>query len=129
MRYPNLLRRYLSTLIDMVLVLFLVYFYAHSPLYVPRGISLVIAFLVFLSFEPLLTAFACTPGQALMRLRVRDVEGLKRISVNFAYLRALTKYALGMVSFFSVPLRRDRRALHDLVAQTIVIEASAATRN
>jgi uncharacterized RDD family membrane protein YckC len=35
----------------------------------------------------------------------------------------LVKYLLGIVSFLTVPARKDRRAIHDLSADTIVIEA------
>jgi hypothetical protein len=37
--------------------------------------------------------------------------------------RMLVKYLLGIVSFLTVPARKDRRAIHDLSADTIVIEA------
>jgi uncharacterized RDD family membrane protein YckC len=35
------------------------------------------------------------------------------------------KYLLGVISFLTMPTRSDRRAIHDLAAETIVVEASA----
>jgi uncharacterized RDD family membrane protein YckC len=78
-----------------------------------------------IAYEPLATAFGCTLGQALMRFRVRTVEGLKRIGVTQAYGRFLVKYLLGIISFVTMPARSDRRAIHDLASETIVIEATA----
>jgi uncharacterized RDD family membrane protein YckC len=127
MGYPNLLRRYVASLIDLITVFFLVYLYSRTPLYTPRGnIGPFMFFVIFLSYEPLLTVFACTPGQASMRFRVRKPEDLRRIALGQAYLRLLVKYALGFISFLTMPARRDRRSIHDLAAGTIVVEASAA---
>ena len=126
MTYPNLLRRYLASIIDMLTVSLFIYLYVKSPLYSPGGVGVLVALILLLSFEPLMTVFLCTPGQALMRFRVRHAESFTRISLGSAYLRVLTKYALGMITFFTLPLRRDRRAIHDLAAESIVVEASAA---
>ena len=100
MTYPNLLRRYLASIIDMLTVSLFIYLYVKSPLYSPGGVGVLVALILLLSFEPLMTVFLCTPGQALMRFRVRHAESFTRISLGSAYLRVLTKYALGMITFF-----------------------------
>ena len=127
MSYPNLLRRYLASTIDLVAVFCIVYLYSRTPLYTPGGDQGALVFFgVLASYEPLMTVFACTLGQAAMRFRVRRVERLNRVSIGQAYLRMVVKYFLGVISFLTMPARRDRRAMHDLAAGTIVVEASAA---
>ncbi len=127
MTYPSLLRRYASSAIDFLTLIFALYLYSRTPLYRPGGPEGALAFLlVALLYEPLLTAYACTLGQAAMRIRVRNVPDLGRISVIQAYIRLFIKYLLGTVSFLTMPARADRRAIHDLAGSTIVIEARAA---
>ena len=65
-----------------------------------------------------------TPGQRLLDLRVADTAG-KRIGRG----RALLRHAAGALSWLTlnighalVLLRPDRRALHDLVAGTVVVQ-------
>lgn len=127
MSYPNLLRRYLASLIDLVTVFCILYLYSRTSLYTPDnntgGLAL---FVVLALYEPLMTVYACTLGQAAMRFRVRRVEDLKSVSLRRAYLRIVFKYLLGIFSFLTVPARRDRRAIHDLAAETIVVEAKGA---
>ena len=126
MTYPNLLRRYLASLLDMLAVLFLVYLYSRSPWYEPGSNAGGIVFIVaLLSYEPLATSFYCTLGQAVMRFRVRNMADSGRINPPQAYVRLLVKYALGILSFLTMPVRPDRRAIHDLAAGSIVVEASA----
>src|SRR5689334_18062128 len=124
MTYPNLLRRYLASLIDLLAVFFVVYLYSRTPLYQRGGdTGAVVFFVVLLSYEPLLTVFLCTLGQVIMRFRIRRAEDLTKISLGQAYVRLVVKYALGIVSFLTMPARRDRRAVHDLAAGTVVLEA------
>lgn len=124
MKYPNVLRRYLATLLDVFALWCIVYGFSRFPSFTEGGAlaywSLGLALLLY---EPLLTTYACTLGQALMRIRVRTPDGLKRIGLAQAFGRMIVKYLLGMISFLTVPARKDRRAIHDLSSGTIVIEA------
>lgn len=127
MNYPDLFRRYIASVIDVVTVIGIMYLYAKTPLYTAGESAGAIAFLVvWVVYEPLATVFACTLGQAVMRFRVRRASNLARISLGQALLRMLVKYLLGMVSFLTLPARRDRRSIHDLAAGTIVVEARFA---
>ena len=126
MRFPSAFRRYVATLLDTAVVWTL--FFACVRLGAANAnesAGVVIGFVAVIAYEPLATAFGCTLGQALMSFRVRTVEGLKRIGVTRAYGRFLVKYLLGIISFVTMPARSDRRAIHDLASETIVIEATA----
>jgi uncharacterized RDD family membrane protein YckC len=124
MKYPNVLRRYLATLLDLFALWCVVYAFSRVPALTQGGTAAYWGLGVVLFFyEPLLTANACTFGQWVMRIRVRTPESLERIGLAQAIGRMLVKYLLGIVSFLTVPARDDRRAIHDLSAHTIVIEA------
>ncbi len=124
MKYPNVLRRYLATLVDVFALWCIVYGFSQFSTFTEGG-ALAYWGLGFalIFYEPLLTTYACTLGQALMRIRVRTTDGLRRIGLAQAFGRMIVKYLLGMISFLTVPARKDRRAIHDLSAGSIVIEA------
>lgn len=126
MTYPNVLRRYLATLLDLFALWCIVYAISKMPRVDEHGtLAYWMLGLSLLLYEPLLTTFACTLGQAVMGIRVRTVDGLKRIRVDQAFGRMIVKYLLGIISFLTVPARKDRRAIHDLSSGTIVVEASS----
>jgi hypothetical protein len=80
--YPNLLRRYLGAVIDGVVIILLVVLVGQLPLYSSgnQNMGALIFILVLANYEPILTAFACTAGQATMRFGVRDVRTGARFS-------------------------------------------------
>jgi uncharacterized RDD family membrane protein YckC len=126
MSYPNAFRRYVATVVDAVVGWGLLFSFVRlgaatglDSVAVALGIGAVAL------YEPLSTVYGCTLGQMLMRFRVRTVDGLNRIGIVQAYGRFVLKYLLGIVSFLTMPARSDRRAIHDLASETIVIEAAA----
>ena len=124
--YPNLLRRYLGAVIDLVTVILIVVSMGKLGLFEGRNeFGAFVFLLVLVNYEPILTTFLCTAGQAAMRFRVRDVTSGGRAPIWRLYIRVVVKAVLGMVSFLTLPVRRDRRAIHDLAAKTLVVEASS----
>src|SRR5688572_16575714 len=120
--YPSILRRYMSTVIDFVVIFGLMYAFLKSPFFDPKNSDPIVWFLLLLVvFDPVLTAFACTPGQLLMNLRVRSVKTLRRPSLLATTLRWLVKMLLGVISIIFIPSQKQRRGLHDLAAGTIVL--------
>ena len=124
MNYPSVFRRYLSTLLDLLILWSWLYLATRVPALVDSkwGVAVVVA-PVFLLYEPFLTAYRCTIGQWVFRLRVRTFDQRDRISILQAYGRLLVKYFLGAISILTIPARADRRAIHDFATETIVIEA------
>jgi uncharacterized RDD family membrane protein YckC len=122
--YPSLLRRYVSTLIDLFVVLGLLFAFAKSPLYDPNAAQPTVwPIWLVVVYEPLLTSFACTAGQLCMHLRVRRVSDLRRPRLHLTLVRWLVKALLGAVSILFLPSQRHRRAIHDLASGTIVENA------
>jgi uncharacterized RDD family membrane protein YckC len=126
--YPNLLRRYLGAVVDGILIILLVVLIGQLPFYSSgnEGAGILIFLLVLLNYEPILTTLVCTPGQAAMRFRVRDVQTGARAPISRLYVRVVVKALLGIISLLTMPARSDRRAIHDLAANTLVVEASSA---
>jgi len=127
-RYPNLLRRYLGAMIDGILIILLVVLIGQLPFY-PSGneaTGVLVFLLVLANYEPILVTFVCTAGQAIMRFRVRDFATGGRVPIWRLYVRVVVKTFLGIISFLTLPARHDRRAIHDLAAKTLVVEASEA---
>lgn len=82
-----------------------------------------VATMIFLFFiyEPLCTSKLYTIGQKLTGIRVRSMGTTQKITLPRAYLRIVFKLSLGLISFFTLPFTRYRRAIHDLVAGSLVI--------
>jgi uncharacterized membrane protein len=122
MKYPSVLRRYLATLIDFTVIWFCVFGLTRVPAVASSSRGMMLAALaVILLYEPLFTSRLCTVGQGLMRFRVRDYKTSNRIAVHLAYYRVFLKYFLGAISVLTIPARADRRAIHDLEVNSIVV--------
>ena len=130
-----ILRRFLATVIDLALIVTVINLISRSSAFGDATWAKVLTCIAFaLLYEPVLTAYACTLGQALLSTRVRRVETLGRIGLKAAYIRLLMKYVasiLGPLGGVSGPVptavsvfpEGDGRALHDLTAGTVVVDA------
>jgi uncharacterized RDD family membrane protein YckC len=126
-RYPNLLRRYVASLIDGALVFGAFLFYMRDPLhYAQSGDPIYWPLLLLLLYEPLLTRYACTLGQLAMGIRVRSEPGGQAVPVWRLYFRLSVKFLLGILSFIFMPGHAKKRAIQDIAAGTIVVDARRA---
>jgi hypothetical protein len=90
--YPALVRRYIGSLIDFVFLIALIGLIARAPFYAPSHPLQHLAFLaIFVVYEPFLTCYFCTLGQALMRFRVRDLKTGERIPLWRGYMLSFPK--------------------------------------
>jgi uncharacterized RDD family membrane protein YckC len=129
MRYPSLLRRYIASLIDGATIFVVFALYMRSPLrFAGSQAPNYWPLLLLTLYEPLLTRYQCTPGQLLMRIRVRTEPRIERVPVLRTFIRLAVKYFLGIISFAFMPAHRQKRALHDLAAGTIVVDARSVTQ-
>ena len=120
--YPYVWRRYQALLIDGLLLLTVIFivppFLQDSP---AARIALLFALVLY---EPLLTVIDCTLGQRLIGIRVRRADDpSRRLSLPAALVRWVVKLLLGIVSFFTMRSANRYRALHDLAAGSLVINA------
>jgi uncharacterized RDD family membrane protein YckC len=98
---------------------------SNLPLYGEAVGQLILDVLLALYFSGFLAAHGQTPGKAILRLRVVDQNGEKPALVK-SVLRALA--LIFSMTFLFLPLtyaffNPQRRALHDYIAGTYVVEA------
>jgi uncharacterized RDD family membrane protein YckC len=125
-QYPRVVVRYLATTIDVIFILGL--FICVSYLFqgqdgTPAMMRLIFFLFVVFVYEPFFTCKLCTLGQKIMKIRVRSIKTKDKISIIQAYIRILIKIVLGIISFFSIPFTKNKRALHDFAAGSVVIYA------
>jgi len=49
-------------------------------------------------------------------------EPSKKINIFQAYIRYVTKLLLGFISFLTISTNKERRAIHDMVAFTVMLK-------
>jgi uncharacterized RDD family membrane protein YckC len=125
-RYPSVVRRYIASVVDMSTVIFLIYLIVQVTGNLGSVGNACLFVGVLSCYEPIATVYYATLGQLLMRFRVRRASDLSQLDLSMAWTRAFFKYPLGFISFLSIPVHKEKKALHDLIAGTIVIESSVA---
>ena len=123
---PTISRRYLSTFIDGIFIssVFIAASFAiTSDSALASNTRVAVLFIMFFFCEPIFTSRFCTIGQKITGIRVRAIGTYERISIPAAYLRIVIKLFLGFLSLLSIPITRDRRAIHDFAAGSIVMLA------
>ena len=123
--YPDLSERVQSTFIDAIFIV-LMMFCCASMLdryeNAPDWIRIVLFFGLWAVYEPLCTSLGCTIGNLVKGIRVRSQnEVTKKINILQALLRYIIKCILGWVSFVTIHGNPQRRAIHDLVAGSVMI--------
>jgi uncharacterized RDD family membrane protein YckC len=122
--YPGLLRRYFSTVIDGLFIIFMIilsgYIFDSKNHYL-TNIRVGIILFMFFVYEPYCTSFLCTLGQKITGIRVRKSYDYEKINLIQAYIREIVKIFLGIISFFTIPFSKNKRAIHDMAVGSIVI--------
>jgi hypothetical protein len=109
-RYPMLVKRYQSVLIDFVLwcSLMIVCMTVLGESEGKPSVMLSICLFFALVYEPLLTSYSATLGQYIIGIRVRSSRNpKKRINLLQAYIRIIVKFFLGWISFVTSTLIRS----------------------
>ena len=123
-QYPSILRRYFATLIDgmlVTIVFIMVSYILQDESNFSNSLRVAVIVFVFFVYEPICTSRFCTVGQKLTGIRVRKRFLHERISIPAAYLRIVVKVLLGIISFFSIPFSKNKRAIHDFAVGSVVI--------
>ena len=128
--YPELKTRVQSTFIDGILMLLLMFTAAwvldKAGMGDEEGGGIMKA-IIFISiwgiYEPLSTTLGATLGNYLMKIRVRKMTASgKRLNIFQAFVRFAFKFSLGWLSFLTISLTEQRRAIHDIVAGSVMLE-------
>ncbi|GAA4316889.1 RDD family protein [Flaviaesturariibacter amylovorans] len=127
--YPTLSDRIQSTFIDSILIVVMMFFAASAlEQYegAPDWIRVALFFGIWGVYEPVCTALGCTVGNYFKGIRVRRASDKDRkINLLQAFFRYLLKIGLGWVSFLTMHTNTERRAIHDIVAGSVVLKNNA----
>lgn len=128
-KYPSLLKRIESFLIDTILKLLLIYL--ATCFFGMRRWSerkeewakAIVFILVVIMYEPVSMRIGATLGNYITGIRVRRLADTSRtINLFQSFTRYGTKIFVGWLSCFTILFNKQRRALHDMVGESIVIE-------
>jgi len=90
--------------------------------HVPDGVRMALFIFIWCIYEPLCTALGCTIGNWIKGIRVRRHGATEqRINIFQAFIRYFVKYLLGRLSFVTIHGNKERRAIHDLAAGSVMI--------
>jgi uncharacterized RDD family membrane protein YckC len=124
--YPSLSERFQSIIIDQVFIVILMFSFAtilDKFSDAPDWIRIAMFFGIWGIYEPVCMTFGCTIGNFMKRIRVKKfARPEKKINIFQAYARYITKLLLGFISFLTVTGNKERRAIHDMVASTVMIK-------
>ena len=124
--YPTLSDRVQSTFIDTVFIIILMFAFA-SVLErydaAPDWIRIALFFGIWGIYEPLCTSLGFTIGNYAKGIRVKDSDNpTKKIKVLRAFLRYVIKVSLGWISFLTMHMNPERRAIHDFAAGSVMVK-------
>jgi uncharacterized RDD family membrane protein YckC len=122
--YPYIGDRVQSTFIDFIFIMVVIF--SCSALMnnfddVPGWVRASL-FGIWILYEPFCTSRGFTLGNYIKGIRVRRSDNItERIAFFPALIRFIVKCLLGWVSFLTVHGNKQRRAMHDMVASSVVI--------
>ncbi|MBC7849457.1 MAG: RDD family protein [Chitinophagaceae bacterium] len=127
--YPELRDRIQSSFIDLILIVALMYAFARildNFQLVPDWVRIALFASLFLLYEPVSMMFGCTLGNFLKGIRVRKyADTSKKINFLQSLIRYPIKVLLGWISFLTINSDAKRRAIHDMIAGSVMIRKSA----
>lgn len=125
--YPLLTDRVQSIFIDTVLIIVLMFVFAalldkfESP---PDWIRIALFIGLWAVYEPLFVSLGCTLGQYIKGIRVRSFhDPAKKIGFIRAFIRQILKTCLGWLSFLTIHMNKEKRAIHDFGSGSVVIRS------
>lgn len=124
-KYPTILERTKSTLIDTLLLITCMYLFTDlltNFSNVPNWVKIIL-FTSLLMYEPICTAFGATIGNHKNKIRVRKISDTsKRLNIFQSTIRYFFKLILGWISFIGILMNSKNRAIHDLLSGSVMIK-------
>jgi uncharacterized RDD family membrane protein YckC len=128
--YPTLVRRIQSIFIDTLIILismFLISYILSSFEQTPDWLRAVLFIGLWFIYEPVCMTVGGTIGNRIMKLRVIKYNTNKdKINLFQAYVRFGVKLLLGWLSFLTINMNREKRAIHDFAAGSVMIQLTKA---
>ena len=125
-QYPFLSDRIQSSFIDLVFIVMMMFVFAswlEKYDNAPDWIRVALFFGLWAVYEPVCTSLGGTLGNYMKGIRVRQHKSsTKKINIFQALLRYVLKTTLGWISFLTMHTNKERRAIHDLAAGSVMIK-------
>lgn len=126
-KYPDLITRVKAAFFDGIFLVILMFALAVTLDKVAMEDIMIrkVGFVfIFFLYDPIMTAFfGGTLGHLVNGLRVRsEFDENRNINIFMALIRYVVKVSLGFISFFYITSNEKGKAIHDLVAKSVVIE-------
>lgn len=122
--FPTLITRIQSSVIDFGVILIIIFVFSQlsDSINFPDWIRGFALLFVFILYEPTLQTLGGTIGNRIKGINVRKNQDVER-KINFfqALIRFIVKVLLGWVSFLTIHNDYRKRAIHDLVAGTVML--------
>lgn len=127
-KYGTLINRLKAILIDVLVVvgLCMIATAIFSRIgYVSDPVRMVVFIFIFLLYDPLFTSiFGATIGHLIIGLKIRRAKDITRkLIFPMALIRFIIKGTLGFVSLMTISTTKKNRAIHDIVAGSVVLQA------
>jgi len=124
--YPRLVERVKAVFIDTVIWVILMIAATQVLAQfsnVPDSVRVGIAIFIFLLYDPILTSsFGGTIGHMISNIRVKRADDESRnIMFPLALIRFILKTLLGWISLLTVNSSEKMQAIHDFVANSVVV--------
>lgn len=129
MKYASLLNRVKAAIVDFLVLMGLVL--AATTILskfenVPDFVRIIFFILIFILYDPIFTStIGATIGHLFLGLRIRRSNNEdKKIIFPIAIVRFLLKALLGWVSLLTITVIKKKKAIHDLVAGSVVLQST-----
>ena len=129
MKYGTLINRVKAAIVDFMVLMGLIL--AVSTIFskfenVPDFVRVILFILIFILYDPIFTStIGATIGHLFLGLRVRRSNNEdKKIIFPIAIVRFILKALLGWISLLSIAVIKKKKAIHDLVAGSVVLQSA-----
>jgi uncharacterized RDD family membrane protein YckC len=125
--YPSLMNRLQALFFDfwiivaITMLVFVNFFDQYEGQF--TGLKVIIFLVILMIYEPVGSMTGGTIGYRTMGLKLRRSDGVSKVSFLQAYLRSIIKVSLGWISFVTISGDKQKRAIHDKAAGTLVMYA------
>lgn len=129
MEYATLLKRVKAAIVDFLVLMGLILLVStilSKFENVPDFVRIILFILIFFLYDPILTStIGATLGHLFLGLRIRrSKDENRKIIFPIAIVRFILKALLGWVSLLTISVIKKKKAIHDLVAGSVVLQST-----
>jgi len=125
--YASVLNRVKAALIDSIVLVAMMFLFSEILSFfegAPSFVRMIIFIFIFVLYDPIFTsAFGATIGHQRIGITVRNEENHeKNLGFFSALFRFVFKALLGWISLITITSNEKRKAIHDYIGNSIVLQ-------